>query len=49
MQSVLKRKERLMRRMLSAGLGAMPEAQGDRSLERLSMHLESIRAQLNIR
>ena len=38
-----------MARLLSAGLGALPEAQGDRRLERLSLHLESIRAQLNIR
>jgi len=38
-----------MAHMESAGLGALPEAQGDRRLERLSMHLESMRAQLQIR
>lgn len=38
-----------MARMHSAGLGALPEAQGDRRLRRLTMQLESIRAQLTIR
>jgi hypothetical protein len=41
-----------MKRILSrssAGLGAIPESPGDRSLQRMSMEMESIRSILRLR